>query len=627
MIQRAYANNWSALHLSLVRRKTGQVDFDAVTPFERRDLALDQGPSSGAKDGRTENLDRAFRKFLREVRQHRHKQSGSHVEVTADYVAADFESDHSPVSDSAPNYVCAVEPQDSESLHSSESTTDPDGDDRSRNASFVNTAREPKDTGVDRSSRHNIHDRSKKGREGFRLFFSLPRTSTDAKVLAHMGINFTEGPGEFTVPDGLNESQLAIVMRTTRKLANLGRLRTHTLQTFGIVTGHEATPATDDKPSVRSTSTESSFEDEDIFHEGIMYKTCSEMSTEMLAGTLVTWMGRSCLQAPDPTERVERFSGKSDTLTLRRILGCRDDKYPDVSVDPEMTTMDTAIEPFERLLEGIGLFSRASKLGGHTSERNAAQGKLEGAISGLITTLHQSLEACAELPFQLHLDQILKTFERSFTSLRRLEAHALTIEELHDIRVSTTADQYVSTLRHMTMTILLTERVLREFRAYIHVMKVRIVRINVALADPSSEDEHPMNLPEVQRCCEEVYDDLDVAEADETTESEWQRRFAHCVRRLVKSGWDKEAASVMLRADCCWYRIAYHIRRAAGMVDSAFETALSTDPAKRIQYRVAVLPTDLVALLASRLLWRPVYDGQDALDMYNRYVTDLVSFC
>jgi hypothetical protein len=61
------------------------------------------------------------------------------------------------------------------------------------------------------------------------------------------------------------------------------------------------------------------------------------------------------------------------------------------------------------------------------------------------------------------------------------------------------------------------------------------------------------------------------------------------------------------------------------MLEVAFLSALTPDPSKKIRWKAAALPSDLVALFITQVLERPILDGIDALNMYMRYVTDLVS--
>jgi hypothetical protein len=90
-------------------------------------------------------------------------------------------------------------------------------------------------------------------------------------------------------------------------------------------------------------------------------------------------------------------------------------------------------------------------------------------------------------------------------------------------------------------------------------------------------------------------------------------------------GWNRAAARTILLNECRRRRITHHADSAARMLETSFLKALTPDPSRKIQWKAAALPTDLVALLITQILERPVLDGQDALNMYMRYVTDLVS--
>jgi hypothetical protein len=109
-------------------------------------------------------------------------------------------------------------------------------------------------------------------------------------------------------------------------------------------------------------------------------------------------------------------------------------------------------------------------------------------------------------------------------------------------------------------------------------------------------------------------------------ESQRQTRFRESVDHLEKLGWNESAAAVIIRNECRWKRVSNHANLAVDMIEASFVAALHADPAKNIRWKAAALPTDIVGLLISRLLWRPVLDDQDALNMYLQYTTDLVSF-
>jgi hypothetical protein len=121
----------------------------------------------------------------------------------------------------------------------------------------------------------------------------------------------------------------------------------------------------------------------------------------------------------------------------------------------------------------------------------------------------------------------------------------------------------------------------------------------------------------VEECCSKVF--------AARKEAHRRKRFQQGVDHLEQLGWNGDAARTILLNECRRRRITHHADLAAQMLETAFLSALTPDPLRKIRWKAAALPSDLVALFITRVLERPILDDLDALNMYMRYVTDLVS--
>ena len=471
------------------------------------------------------------------------------------------------------------------------------------------------------------NDPNKQGR-AFDLIRVLPKAATQARALVSLSIPFVEQAHDFTVARGLNESQLFDVMQMTVKLYNLEGLRKITceclLRTPKSGPGYtdlesNASRHTNAEASGRPSSRNSSRAIANLFDEDDMYRTCSSMTRDVLHSKLRTWMASPL---PDTTTHPNPVVGlpspNSNPWALRRLLGWVFPQYRNVKTGKIETIAPSVYELFEVFLDGLWLTLHTSKLAKGNGELQAAEEKLVGAVFALVMTLHQYMERAEELPYHAFYFSTSQCFTRLFGTMNTLNSHALTIETVHEIGNSPVARaDYSVTLRHITIALLLATRTLTELEDETDILQAENIRRNETVAKILSTADSSVDYSRVDECCNKIL--------RARKEAYRQKRFKQSVDHLGKLGWNRGAARTILLSECRRRRIAHHALLATGMLETSFSNALTSDPSRKIQWKAAALPTDLVALLITQVLERPVFDGQDALNMYMRYITDLVS--
>jgi hypothetical protein len=462
----------------------------------------------------------------------------------------------------------------------------------------------------------------------FELIHVLPKTATQARVLANLDISFTEQEHDFGVAQGLDRPQLFDVMQMTRKLYNLEGLRKITgdclLRT--PTNGHGSLPLESDATrtmnadaQVPPRSSESTATTATIFDEDVMDASCPRMTIDVFHSKLRTWMAAPL---PDTSTYPDRVLGvpspASNPWGLRQLLGWTHVSHINVETGEEMRIAPSRFALFERFLDGLWLTLSVSKLNECSGELQTAEEKLTGAVYTLITTIHRFLERAEELPYHAFYYSVTQSFTRLFVGMNQLETHALTIKTLYETVKSTSSHaEYSATLRHTTIALLLATKALTELEGQTDTLEAENLRRNEAVEKLSTTVDSSADYSHVEECCSKIF--------RSRREAHRQKRFEKAIAHLETLGWNRDAARTILLNECRRRRINFHADTAARMLEASFLEALTPDPSRKIQWKAAALPTDLVALLIAQVLEKPVLDGQDALNMYMRYITDLVS--
>lgn len=467
------------------------------------------------------------------------------------------------------------------------------------------------------------------------LVFSLPKDFTQAAVLKNLGIRFTEKAQGFILQDGLDKARLLDVIWLTKKLEILAQLRVFINASLDM----RLDGADDDKSPDTQVSEPPSVEaaedlplethDRGLFNESTLYQACPSMTYTAFRDNLDIWQSRPFDHVSMHEDRTDGFSTtfESDNMAFCKLLGFSEVKRTDMATGRRIEHSD---EPQSDLLEpfvfGLRLLMYTSQLDKLSTEVRMLDEKLPSAVFELVALLIKSLEKAVELIPAVFLNRAMRSFTQLFDVLNILACHELTIQFIHHDRgQSTTAAQCQVILKHMVTAILLATRALTELEGHGSLIEAEVVRRKTSLIETSSLIPHGLNYDRVKECCRRIYSATDPTVIVCKEESQLQTNFDQNVVTLVDLGWEKEAASAILLHECRWERVTQHADSAARMIEARYVAVLHADPAKKFDSKAAALPTDMVALLLSRLLWRPVVDGRDALDMYWQYTSDLVS--
>jgi hypothetical protein len=110
------------------------------------------------------------------------------------------------------------------------------------------------------------------------------------------------------------------------------------------------------------------------------------------------------------------------------------------------------------------------------------------------------------------------------------------------------------------------------------------------------------------------------------TEMDLLKASKQACSKLEHIGLSENLMLRILRLEHGWKRVAWHAGEATRLLRQAFNHTLDLHPVQKLICKAAVLPPDLLGGLLQRLIHLPMMDEQDALSMYNRYMTELVSY-
>jgi len=465
------------------------------------------------------------------------------------------------------------------------------------------------------------------------LIYALPEAFTQAKVLTHLGLDFKKESQHFVFAKGLDKAKLSTIIRMTEKLSVLEELREITCVRLGAastVLGKQNWQRDGLGPTPVKTVAQDIWAqlvppDVSVFDERVLVQTSSSITSEALQSRLSKWKIESIPHASVQMNHVDGYSPELDARAFSELFGCTDSKFPNEMTGEEESINLTPSSMFNFALNGLGIMLTTAKVNKSSSELLEAEGRLSAATYHLATSIHRSVELAAHLPAKVFLNSLTRSFSQLSKTLRTLVSYGITIEKVYEIGRTKDAVEYSTALEHMVTAVLLATIAWGELEDCSKVVETEVVRRKYAMVNASSEEFHRLDYERVRECCSDIFLATDSLEGSGTTGAEWQKRFQNGVDRLGELGWGKDAASIIIRNECRWKRVLHHTSTANSMIESSFIAALSANPAKSIRRKAAALPTDLVALLMSRVLWRPVIGDQDTLDMYNQYITDLVS--
>jgi hypothetical protein len=556
-------------------------------------------------------LDKPFRKFVRRLRLYQNGKHRPHKDMANDGADNSHENVQTSVSGPSEDVSIGVGWLDPEIAGNSKDETN----DSEPDSEHVDSSDSP---GNDR------HERS----QGSGLIYVLPKAATQARALTYLDIPFTEQGCEFAVAGGLDEPQLFDVMQMTLKLYNLEGLKKMTCEcllrtpTTGFDYLHQESGAPDltgVEECGPPSSSQSNRTIANMFDEDALNDVCPSMTRDNFHDKLRTWMAAPLPNTSDDPGRVVGISSPdSNPWGLRHLLGFAFLQHTNVETGENMTIAPSRFEFFERFLDGLWLVLNTSKHAECSGELQTAEEKLPAAILALVTSLHRSMERAEELPYHVFYYSISQSFTRLFGIINRIHAHAHTIETIIEIGQSAASHTgYIITMKHINTALLIATKVLTELEGQTDVLEAEKLRRKPSTTSPPRTADESTDYRHVEEYCNKMF--------EVRKEAHRQQRFQQGIDHLENLGWVGDAARTILLNECRRRRVAHHADLAARMLETSFDAALTRDPSRKIHWKAAALPTDLFALLATRILQRPVLDGQDALNMYMRYVTDLVS--
>jgi hypothetical protein len=598
-----FSNNSSEL---LVVRWPGTSRLKAVLQSLAR--LASSFPLRDSRDDEDDDLDESLRETVREIRRHENEKRNSQHSKASGGVVTKYDRARSTSEEHSLRKTSAM---GSEGLN------------------------EPRPSNIRKSERSgsDASENSYDSAQSFDAVHSLPRASVQARMLTHLGIDFREEPNEFTLTEGLDRSRLSHILRASQKLETLVELREITSDNFTAMeerwdeTGQKVRALTQPLANevVQPSSRELVPVGRNVFDESVIYGACASMTSEAFRVKLSSWKSEMIHHASIQKRYAGGFSAKSDTPAFCKLLGCTELEDLDPNTGKSKSIDLVPFECFVKLQNGLRLMLVASKSKGGSDALQNAVDKLTASIFNSTTIFHETLRHAADLVPKAFLNSMLRSFAQLFDTLGRLEMYELTVEEVHELGSPTGVGNPADTMKHMATAVLLATTALMELEGHSRALEAEVVRRKVSLINESSEEFYRLDYDRVKECCSKILSDIIPTGDGDKTEVHRQKRYHESIDHLVQLGWDRGAAMTIVRNECRWERATYHANLAGQKIEASFQAALRTDPAKRIQWKAAALPTDLVALLISRVLWRPVFDGQDALDMYNQYTSDLVS--
>ena len=568
---------------------------------------------SVGQDKHSSNMLKLFRRYVRGLHRYQYRRQHPQADMANGATSTGHEQGHSSAQETSrarSSDIGHVDTMDDDTEHSG--------------IENKGTETELKDADSDGNS---SRDRNKiSHRPG--LIYVLPKAVTQARALVNLGIPFTEQKHDFAVASGLDGSQLFDIFHMTRRLRELHGLwkitrdcllRTPTGGQDSLLLESDAHSSANAHISGPSCASPNNRATANIFDEDVMYESCPRMSRDTFHHKLKTWMDLSHLDTSTHTDHAVGLPPpEANPWRLEHLLGWRRPRHVNIATGQNVPIAPSWYELFESFLDGLWLALSMSKLSKSPGELQTAEEKLLGAVLTLVTTLHQFMERAEQLPVHAFYHDVAQCLARMFEAMNDLETHALTIETVHEMGKSATSRaEYSVVLKHTTIALLLATKALEELKDQTDILEGEKLRRDEVLAKTSSAVDSSADYVHVEECCSKIFG---VRRA-----SHRRKRFQQGVERLEGLGWNKAAARTILLNECRRRRINYHADFAARMLDASFLKALTPDPSRKIHWKAAALPTDLVALLITQVLERPVLDGQDALNMYMRYITGLVS--
>lgn len=361
-----------------------------------------------------------------------------------------------------------------------------------------------------------------------------------------------------------------------------------------------------------------------VFDEYLLYESLPGLTTSTYNDVLSKWC--SSPEALDAAiflrpEEKSNFKGNSE---LCEALGCQFDSEHDLRTGDEVQTSHLDGWLYADLLSGVRGLLNIYLPEAIDQDLEVESGKLLTAIITLVITFDETLASARLESCFIAIRRLNQAFRRLFSIARELELYSVTCKTLGRDQGRTPRD----TLKHVVLALTLTVKALTDLGELLPAVKSELARRKTSLAKTGMPNEQTYAYTAVKECCSSIVsiaarsDDPSVRQKEKETLRE---RFDDGLERLEKMGRVHNAARSVLYNEYAWSRVQFHADCAWKQLLSDFKAALSANSSAQIQWKAAACPMDLMALVLPQVLWRPVLGDQDALDMYNQYVTDLVS--
>lgn len=468
------------------------------------------------------------------------------------------------------------------------------------------------------------------------IIMSLPKSFAPSKVLQDLGLRFKESGSEVLLIDGVTSDQAqeiidkacAVIPAELRAITSdvlsaaltQDHLAIADKQTHGTVSNFEA---------AREPSNTADLPPVGPFEEHLLYERCGSISVADFHHRLASWADGTNLN--DSTAPNSRING-AELDALCEALGYEQEHETDIRTgsDVDIVPMDGWL--YGELLNGLRCILRFYIPDAKDDSLGEEQAKLLTAILALMKSLDSALVSGQGKVYIFVLRRLVGSVTRLINIVKDFDLYAVTSAKVLSSG-RRPAEEHRDQLKCIATALLLTSRIISELPSLAQLVEADLKHREKSLVTNDSEQKKLYDYRHVNECCDPMILSSSAAEGllkvmhtpDSAQLSVLQTLLDKGVERLEEMGREPGLARFLLINEYQWTRIQQHANAAFESLRSGFKSVLTFNESAKIHYKAAALPTDVMALLLPKILWRPIIGDQDALDMYNQYVTDLVS--
>ncbi|CZT19463.1 uncharacterized protein RCC_05314 [Ramularia collo-cygni] len=366
-----------------------------------------------------------------------------------------------------------------------------------------------------------------------------------------------------------------------------------------------------------------------LFDEYLLYESLKGLTTSEYNDVLSEWCNSGAttrsgipLNFAETGEIFDVFEALGCQFVVGRHGGTGEEEIQTIQLDGWL---------YADLLSGLRGLLNIYLPSSADDELEAEHEKLLTAVIMLVKALDKTMASAEHANCAFAIRKLRQAFRRLFSCAREFELYSVNSGTLGRVQ-GRTSQGLRNTLKHVVSALVLAARAITDLNDLLPAVKSEIARRKNSVAERVTHDEEAYAYAEVKRCCGIMTDFMwtckrpeDDASAHQQQTDMLRKKFDECAERLTRLGWEHAAARNVLYNQYGWSKVEHHADSAWTQLVSGFEALLNANSRAQIQWKAAAFPIDLMALVLPQILWRPVLGDQDALDMYNQYVTDLES--